>query len=122
LFFFIILDEHGSVDKMNINPKQMQKMMQKMGMQQTEVDATEVIIRTKDKEIIFQNPSVSKVNAMGQESWQITGEAQERKKESFNQEDIKTVMDQAGVDEQKAKTALEETNGDLAEAILQLKA
>ena len=35
-------------------------------------------------------------------------------------EDIQTVVDQAGVSKEKAVKALEETNGDIAEAILKL--
>ena len=107
---------------MNINPRQMQKMMQKMGMQQQDVEATEVIIKTKEKEIVFVNPQVSKINVMGQETWQIVGEAQERVKEAFSEEDVKTVMEQTGMDEEKARAALKETGGDLAEAIIKLKA
>lgn len=105
----------------NINPRQMQKMMARMGMQQQEIDASEVIIRTAEKELVFVKPSVSKVNVMGQETWQIVGKAQERKREAFSDEDVRTVMEQTGVDAEKAREALEESKGDLAEAILKLK-
>lgn len=105
----------------NINPRQMQKMMQRMGMQQQEIDATEVIIRTAEKEIVFMNPSVSKVNVMGQDTWQIVGNSQERVRESFSDEDVKTVMEQTGVDVGKARETLQQTHGDLAEAIMKIK-
>ena len=38
----------------------------------------------------------------------------------FSDDDIQLVSQQAGVDEEKAKSALEEANGDLARAILLL--
>ena len=107
-----------------MNPRKMQQMMKKMGMQQEEISATEVIIKTEDKEIIITEPSVSKVNVMGQETFQISGEIHEREKTSaveIAEDDIKTVVEQAGCSEEEAKQALEETSGDLAEAILKLK-
>ena len=108
---------------MGMNPRQMQKMMQRMGMQQQDIEASEVIIKTKDKDLIFSNPQVSKINVMGQETYQIIGEAQERAKEAeIKDEDVKTVAEQAGVSEDEARKALEESKGDLAEAILKLKA
>ena len=104
-----------------INPRDMAKAMKRLGIKQEEVEALEVIIRTADREIIIANPQVSKVNMMGQETWQITGEAQEHSREMFSEEDVKTVMERAGVSEDKAKEALTESNGNLAEAILTLK-
>jgi nascent polypeptide-associated complex subunit alpha len=98
--------------------------MKKMGMQQEEIDASEVIIKCPDKEIIISNPSVSKVKMMGEESWQITGEAEERELDTapeINEDDVKTVMEQTGVSEEKAKEAIEKNNGDLAAAIMDLK-
>lgn len=108
-----------------INPRQMQKMMKKMGMQQVEIDAKEVIIKCEDKDIVISNPNVSKVNVMGQETYQVVGEAHERSPEEetteINEDDIKTVIDQTSVDHDKARKTLEEAKGDIAEAILKLK-
>ncbi|MFC1727868.1 nascent polypeptide-associated complex protein [Nanoarchaeota archaeon] len=107
-----------------VNPRQMQQMMKKMGMQQEDIDATEVIIKTPEKEIVIVNPNVQKVNMMGQETYQVSGEAHERETDTtpeISEDDIKTVAEQAEVSEEKAKEVLEETNGDLAEAILKLK-
>lgn len=109
-----------------MNPRQMQQMMKKMGVNQSEIDAIEVVIRCPDKDIIIESPDVSKVNMMGQETYQIVGEArevvrnQEEEVVEVTQEDIQTVMDQAGVDEDAAFGALEEAGGDLAEAIMKL--
>ena len=107
-----------------MNPRDMQKAMKRLGIKQEEIDATEVIIKTSDREIIIQNPQVSKVNMMGQETFQVVGEVHEREIEtapSINEDDIKTVVDQTGASEEDAKKAIEEANGDLAEAILKLK-
>jgi nascent polypeptide-associated complex subunit alpha len=60
---------------------------------------------------------------MGQETYQVVGEAQERSlstEPDISEDDIKTVMEQADVDEGTAKKAIEESKGDLAEAIVNL--
>lgn len=101
----------------------MDQMMRKMGIAQQEIDAEQVIIRCKDKDIIIDNPQVSKVNMMGQKTYQILGEEHEKSRETaveISEDDIKTVMEQAGVSKDKAKEALIETKGDIAEAIMNL--
>lgn len=92
-----------------------------MGVKQEEIDATEVIIKTKGKELIIRNPHVAKVTMMGQESLQITGDIEEHDIKPYKEEDVKTVMEQAGCSEEEAVEALEKHSGDLAEAILSLK-
>lgn len=103
-----------------MNPKQLQQAMKKMGVKQVEIPAREVIIKTEDKDLIIKNPNVVKVNMMGQESLQITGEIQEVETK-IKQEDIDTVAEQAGVSKEKAQEVLEKNNGDLAQSILELK-
>jgi len=102
----------------NMNPRQMQKMMNKMGMKQEEIPASEVIIKGP-KEIIIKNPHVLKVNMMGQETFQITGEVSEGS--GISKDDVLTVSVQAGVNEEEALSELEKTKGDLAEAIMNLQ-
>ena len=107
-----------------MNPRQMKQAMRKLGIQQQEIDAKEVIIRLEDKEIVISNPNVSKVNMMGQDTYQVVGEESERSLDSapeISDDDIKTVMEQAGVSKEEAVKAIEECKGDLAEAILKLK-
>ena len=107
-----------------MNPRKMQQMMKKMGIAQTEIDAKEVIIKCADKEIIIENPQVSKVNMMGQETFQVVGNIVERElsaEPEINEDDIKTVMEQAGCDEDTAKKAIDDNGGDLAAAIMSLK-
>ena len=107
-----------------MNPRAMKSAMKRMGIQQQDLEATEVIIKTKDKEIIIHNPQVAKINMMGQQTYQIVGEAEERtisQEPDINEEDIKTVMEQTGADEEKAKQTIEKNSGDLAAAIMELK-
>ncbi|MFC2143825.1 nascent polypeptide-associated complex protein [Candidatus Aenigmatarchaeota archaeon] len=105
---------------MKINPRQMEKMMKRMGIQSVSIEAEEVVIKTPEKDIVIRNPQVSRVNAMGQDTFQISGDVEEREKEGFSSEDVETVMEQAGVSEEDAISALKETN-DLADAIMKLK-
>jgi nascent polypeptide-associated complex subunit alpha len=107
-----------------MNPRMMKQAMKRLGIQQQEIDATEVIIRTPEKEIVITNPNVSKVNMGGQETFQVVGEIEERAISSepdINEDDINTVMEQAGVDKETAEKAISEHNGDLAAAIMSLK-
>jgi len=105
---------------MKINPRQLERAMRQMGMQMAHIDAEEVIIKTADKEIVISNPEVSKVNLMGQETFQITGDVSERSKEGFSEEDVEMVAEQAGVSRQEAKAMLDQTK-DIADAIVRLK-
>lgn len=108
----------------NINPRMMKQAMKRMGIQQQEIDAVEVVIKTSDKDIVITEPQVSKVNMMGQETYQVVGNAHIREKSSeaeISKDDMKTVAEQAEVSEAKAQKALKETKGDIAEAILKLK-
>lgn len=104
--------------------KQMERQMKKMGMKMEELEgAQEVIIRFEDKELIIDNPNVSLMNVMGQETYQIEGKAREVELEyeiEIPDEDVEMVANSAGVSQDKAREALEECKGDLAEAIMKL--
>ena len=102
-----------------MNPQMVKQAMKKLGIRQEEIEASKVIIQTKEKNIIISNPSVTKINMQGQETFQIMGDVSEESQ--ISEEDVKTVAKQAKVSEEKARKALEEFNGDLAEAILSLK-
>jgi len=113
-----------------INPKQMNRMMRQLGMNVEEIEASEVIIKTKDREIVIKNPSVSKVEIQNQKSYQISGEesirdiqtptAEGKAGEELKTEDIKFVASQANVSEEEAKKALQESSGDIALAIMKI--
>lgn len=105
-----------------MNPKLMKQAMKRMGIKEVPIDAIEVIIKTNGNDLVIRNPQVSKINMMGQETLQIVGDIEEvEADEGINEEDVKTVAEQAGVSEDKAREALEETGGDLAEAIIKLQ-
>ena len=106
-----------------VNPKQMAQAMKKMGIKQEEVPANEVLIKCDDKIIRIENPSVTKVKMMGEETLQITGTMTEERIETaaeINEDDIKAVVNQTGVSEEKALTALKKNEGDIAKTILEI--
>ena len=107
-----------------MNPREMQKAMKRLGIRQEEIDAEAVIIKTAGKDLIIKNPHVSKVNMMGQETIQVIGDITEvEKNESagIGEDDLATVIGQTGCTKEEAMDALEESNGNLAEAILKLQ-
>lgn len=111
-----------------VNPRQMQQAMKKMGIKQTNIDdATEVIIRTADKEIVLTNVEVVLVEMQGSRNYQISGDEDVRSlgaaaetATSFPAGDIELVMSQTGCGREKAIRALEDTDGQPAEAILKI--
>lgn len=105
-----------------MNPRKMGKMMKRMGITQIEIPASEVIIKCEGKDLVIKNPQVSKVNMMGQETFQVIGEIEEREaKVEINEEDVKTIVEQTDVSEGKAREVLEKHQGDIAASILELK-
>jgi len=103
-----------------LDPKKMQAVMKQMGINQEEIDASKVIIEKPDNsKIIIENPSVTKITMQGQESFQITGDISEEI-EKFSNDDVQTVMEKTGKSEEECREALENSDGDLAEAILEL--
>lgn len=128
-----------------IDPRMMKQAMKKMGIKEEALEVSQVIMKLGDgKELVFESPQVSKVNMMGQETYQIVGEPVEREAgedessnaddsegsdssaeedttPEINDEDISTVAEQTGCSKEKAKEVLEECKGDLAEAILKIK-
>jgi nascent polypeptide-associated complex subunit alpha len=108
-----------------MNQGQMQRMMKQMGMQSTEIEATEVIIKTADKTIVISGPQVSKIKMMGQETYQIVGgEVSEEElvdEVTISDDDVKMIMEQCTVSDEIAREALENANGDIAQAILDIQ-
>jgi len=103
--------------------RQARRAMERMGINMKEVPGVqEVIIRTSDKEMHIKDASVSEVNAQGNRIFQVIGEVEEVEveKEAFDEEDILLVQQQANVSRDKAMAALEESDGEVARAILKL--
>ena len=121
------------------NPDQLEQMMKQMGIDFEEIDAEQVVITTSDgEELVFNNVSVNQMSGQGQEVYQVMGspttrsatsttteatteEETETTEESTGTEitddDVELVALRAGVDENTAEEALEETGGDLVKAI-----
>lgn len=123
-----------------LNPRKMQQMMKQMGIDVDEIDAEEVIIRTSDgKELVFNNADVTRMDARGQQTYQVVGEPETREAtpeleadegDEGNDDaegaeipasDIEIVAQRTGASEDDARAALEETDGDLAAAVERLE-
>ena len=104
--------------------REMRRMMDKMGLDMKEIpNVQEEIIKTDKKEIIISKPSVTEMKAQDNSIFTVTADSYEEMELEvpvFSEDDIQLVSQQAGVDEEKAKSALEEAKGDLARAILLL--
>ena len=113
-----------------IRSRQARRLMSQMGMQVEEIrDTRQVIIKTSNKEIVIDNPEVSVTHMQGQDVYQIMGgivteravqESVEKQPLVIPEEDVHLVAQQAGIDVETARKALEATEGDLAQAILNL--
>ena len=108
-----------------LSPREARRLMRRMGLSMnTMPDVREVIIRTDRKEVVIEAPEVSVMEIQGQRIFQIMGgEVSEKAREgrpSIPEEDVQLVAQQANVSLEKARAALEETGGDLAQAILLL--
>ncbi|WP_338738885.1 nascent polypeptide-associated complex protein [Haloplanus salilacus] len=123
-----------------MNPRKMKQMMEQMGIDVTELDAEEVVIRTADEELVFSDAQVTRMDAQGQETYQVVGEPESREPGSGaaaieagdggddadadggpDPGDVALVAQRASVDEETARDALEATDGDLAAAVARLE-
>jgi len=108
-----------------VSPREAKRMMQRMGLSMGEMpDVQQVIFKTSTKEIVVENPAVAIMEMHGQKIFQVTGEKivekTLEKKVTIPEEDIQLVATQAKVSVEEARAALEQTKGDLAQAILLL--
>ncbi|AXG10825.1 nascent polypeptide-associated complex protein [Haloplanus rubicundus] len=126
-----------------MNPRKMKQMMKQMGIDVTELDAEEVVIRTADEELVFSDVQVTRMDAQGQETYQVVGEpevheaggsagvveagdedetdAETGGDAAIPEDDVELVATRAGVSKGDARDALEAEDGDLAAAIARLE-
>ena len=119
-----------------MNPRKMKQMMEQMGIDVTELDVEEVVIRTGDEDLVFSDAQVTRMDAQGQQTYQVVGEPESREPGAsaiesggadgdtdagIPDDDVALVAENAGVDAETARAALEETDGDLAAAIAALE-
>jgi len=112
----------------------MEQMMKQMGIDVEDIDAEEVIIRTAEHDLVFSDAEVTKMDARGQETYQVIGspekveagsaggtEADADAGSSIPDDDVELVAMRADVSEDEAREALEATDGDLAAAVESLE-
>lgn len=104
-----------------VNPAQMQGMMKKMGISQEQLPVRRVIFEMSDGRLVINEPSVMKVKMQGQETYQVSGDAVEEADEIVSEEDVKMVVDKTGKSEEEVRKYLEENDGDIASAIIELR-
>lgn len=122
---------------------QMEQMMKQMGIDFEKIKAEKVTIETEDgDEMVFTSATVNQLQGQGQEVYQIMGspdsvntadpsvdqdvndkeeESEEDSGTEITEDDVDIVALRAGVSDDVAREALEETDGDLAKAIQNLE-
>ena len=121
-----------------MDSRRARRMMKQMGMNMDELgDIKRVILQGDNKEIVIEGPQVTSINVQGTKMYQVAGGREtERKIQAAGaveaapveeeplvlpEEDILLVAQQANVSIEKAKAALENSDGDLAQAIIKLQ-
>ncbi len=111
-----------------MDPRRMASLLNQYGIKTKELRVKRVVMETEEGELVIEKPEVIEVSMQGNLTfYQISGkpvkrENQEKEKvEEITEEDIKLVMESAGVDREKALEALKACKGDIAAAILYLE-
>ncbi|MDH7592882.1 MAG: nascent polypeptide-associated complex protein [Methanomicrobiales archaeon] len=107
-----------------MNPKKMKQMMKQLGMEMEQLEGVKkIIITTGEGDYIFDEAEVVLVTMQGVTTYQITGTPVfEPIRPAISDEDVNLVVKQTGTTQERARAALAETGGDIAEAILRLAA
>ncbi len=111
-----------------VNERQVKRMMQQMGIKSNDIEGViEVKIILKDKTIVIKEPNVSVIEVQGNKTYTVVGkeeiiqgkdDKQTIEDVNLKEEDIKLVMEKAGVTRDKAIEALKSNNYMVAEAII----
>ena len=121
-----------------MDSRRARRMMKQMGMNMDELgDIKRVILQGDNKEVVIEGPQVTSINVQGTKMYQVAGgretertiqaagavEAAQVEEEPLvlPEEDILLVAQQANVSIEKARSALENSDGDLAQAIIKLQ-
>jgi nascent polypeptide-associated complex subunit alpha len=116
-----------------VDSRRARRMMKQMGMNMNELgDIKRVIMQGDKREIVIEGPQVTSISVQGTKMYQVAGgretertpsmEAEEEKEQLvIPEEDILLVAQQANVSIEVAKRALEDCEGDLAQAIIKLQ-
>lgn len=124
--------------------RQMRRKMKAQGIDMDQIEAIKVIIEGPEKILVIEQPEVVLMRQMGQEIYQVIGEAKEyspeevfiggkeeieeiepleeaETKPTITENDIMLVAAQGNVDPREAEVVLKDCEGDIAKAILFLK-
>ena len=111
----------------NMDPRTMRNLMAKMGIKSSEISATRVVIEGEGSDIIIENPQITRIEAQGTVSFQISGDITESERTdkeapvTVTEEDIDMVAEKTGVsDKELIRQKLIDDKGDIAQAILDL--
>ncbi len=106
-----------------MDPRALKGMLDKLGIKSSSIASKRVVIECGDKDIVVEEPEVTLIEGQGMRTFQITGRISEvdRVAVEISDDDVKFVQEQTGADAEAARKALEETQGDMAEAIIRLK-
>ncbi|WP_333787994.1 nascent polypeptide-associated complex protein, partial [Methanomethylovorans sp.] len=93
-----------------MNPAKMKQMMKQMGISIDEIPNVEqVIIRTPEVDIVFNDANVTVMNAQGADTYQVVGTPEKvPRKLEIPDDDVRLVAEQTGVSEAEARKALEQ--------------
>lgn len=109
----------------NMDPRMLKSLMSKMGIKSSKITADAVTIECSDRDILIRNPQVTRIEAQGMVSFQISGDIEEKEKSAeveIDEDDVRMVMEKSGIEDKAgAEQALRDANGDIAEAIMKLK-
>lgn len=103
--------------------KDMAKMMKQMGVDMDELDADKVEVHMGDKKLVFNNPQISRIDAQGNEIFQLQGNYSQEENSSepeIAEEDIDLVVEKTGASREDARDALEDAE-EVADAIMKLQ-
>ncbi|MFH1751267.1 MAG: nascent polypeptide-associated complex protein [Candidatus Micrarchaeota archaeon] len=120
-----------------IDPRQMAGLMRQMGIKSTEIKAHRVVIETlTGGKIVIDSPKVLEMDMQGEKNFQISGTVreleskidkedqieiapeQDQEPEKLAEQDIGMVAEQAKISREHARKLLEESSGDIAQAIM----
>ncbi len=105
-----------------MNPAQMKKLMQQMGIKNVDIPAKRVVIEKEDGLLVIENPQVVMIEMGGNKTFQVNGDVQEKATTQEEKSDVEIVAEKTGCTKQEAEKALANSNGDIAEAIMSLEA
>jgi len=122
----MIFKKKTEEEKTQNKQEKVQKLMDKFGITAKKIDAEEVEIHTRDKDIVITKPEIMITSVMDKEVYQITGTVKEIPKiiapaKKTKEEDVEMIMERTGKDRDTVMRTLQNLDYDLAKAIRELR-